>query len=317
MLDVRRMKVLREVAARGSFSAAAEALSFTQSAISQQVAALERETGTKLVERGPRGIRLTQAGDVLVKHADAVLARLSCAEEELQALAGLRGGKLRVSAFQSAGATLVPRAVAAFHRRYPDVELGLVQAEPAEATNLLRAGELDLALVYDFEGVTGSGLDEALDCVHLIDDRYDLLVARDHPLAHRSRVKMSDLADERWINSTIGCGCRLAVLQACAAGGFEPHIAFETDEILSVQALVANGMGVTLMPQLALTSVHPGVAVRPIGRDAPMRHIYAARLRDAYQSPATQAMLQLLVDMAEEFTPDAAGTPVEGAPVAA
>ena len=289
------MKVLREVAARGSFSAAAEALSFTQSAISQQVAALERETGTKLVERGPRGIRLTQAGEVLVKHADAVLARLSCAEEELQALAGLRGGKLRVSTFQSAGATLVPRAVAAFHRRYPDVELGLMQAEPEEATVLLRAGELDLALVYDFEGVTG-GLDEALDCVHLIDDRYDLLVARDHALAHRSRVRMGDLADERWINSTQGCGCRQAVLQACAQAGFEPHVAFETDEILSVQALVANGMGVTLMPQLALTSVHPGVAVRPIGREAPMRHIYAARLRDAYESPATQAMLQLLVD---------------------
>src|ERR671916_548173 len=202
MLDVRRMKVLREVAARGSFSAAAESLSFTQSAISQQVAALERETGTKLVERGARGIRLTEAGEVLVKHADAVLARLSCAEEELQALAGLRGGRLRMSTFQSAGATLVPRAVAAFHRRYPDVELALTQAEPEEATQLLRAGELDLAIVYDFDGMPG-GLDDALDSVHLIDDRYDLLLARDHPLADRSRVKMSDLAEERWVNSTV------------------------------------------------------------------------------------------------------------------
>src|SRR5829696_4952839 len=209
MLDVRRMKVLREVAARGSFSAAAESLSFTQSAISQQVAALERETGTKLVERGARGIRLTQAGEVLVKHADAVLARLSCAEDELQALAGLRGGKLRMSAFQSAGATLVPRAVSAFHRRYPDVELGLVQAEPEDATQMMRAGELDLAIVYDFEGIPG-GLDETLDAVHLIDDRYDLLVARDHPLAEKTRIRMSDLVDERWVNSTRGCGCREA-----------------------------------------------------------------------------------------------------------
>src|SRR3954466_12456159 len=122
MLDVRRMKVLREVAARGSFSAAAEALSFTQSAISQQVAALERETGTKLVERGTRGIRLTQAGEVVVKHADAVLSRLSCAEEELQALAGLRGGKLSLSTFQSAGGTLVPRRVRGAHRPSPGVE---------------------------------------------------------------------------------------------------------------------------------------------------------------------------------------------------
>ena len=305
MLDVRRMKVLREVAACGSFSAAAESLSFTQSAISQQVAALERETGTKLVERGPRGIRLTQAGEVLVKHADAVLARLSCAEEELQALAGLRGGRLALSTFQSAGATLVPRAVAAFHQRYPDVELALTQAEPAEATQLLRAGDLDLAIVYDFDGIPG-GLEEGLDAVHLIDDRYDLLLARDHPLADKARVRMADLADERWVNSTQGCGCRQAVVQACAQAGFEPKVAFETDEILSVQALVANGMGVTLMPQLALTAVHPGVAVRPVGREAPIRHIYAARMRDAYRSPATQAMLQLLVDMAEEFRPQVA-----------
>ena len=315
MLDVRRMKVLREVAARGSFSAAADSLSFTQSAISQQIAALERETGAKLVERGPRGIRLTQAGEVLVKHADAVLARLSCAEEELQALAGLRGGRLRLSTFQSAGATLVPRAVAAFQRRYPDVELAMVQAEPDEATQLLRAGELDLAVLYDFEGIPG-GLDEALDTVHLIDDRYDLLVARDHPLADRARVRMSELADERWINSTQGCGCRQAVLQACAKAGFEPNVAFETDEILAVQALVANGMGVTLMPQLALTAVHPGVAVRPVGADAPVRHIHAARLREAYASPATAAMVQLLADTAEEFRPEIAAG-VEDAAVAA
>jgi DNA-binding transcriptional LysR family regulator len=303
MLDVRRMKVLREVAARGSFSAAAEALSFTQSAISQQVAALERETGTKLVERGARGIRLTQAGEVIVRHADAVLARLSCAEEELQALAGLRGGKLRVSTFQSAGATLVPRAIAAFHARYPDVELALMQAEPEEATELLRAGELELAIVYDFEGFPG-GIDDALDCTHLIDDRYDVLLARDHPLADRTRLKMSDLAGERWVNSTTGSGCRQAVLQACLQAGFEPRVAFETDEILAVQALVAAGMGVTLMPRLGLTTLHPGVAVRPIGsREAMVRHIHAARLRDAYQSPATTAMVQLLVDTAEEFRP--------------
>jgi DNA-binding transcriptional LysR family regulator len=302
MLDVRRMKVLREVAAQGSFSAAAEALSFTQSAISQQVAALERETGTKLVERGPRGIRLTQAGEVVVKHADAVLARLSCAEEELQALAGLRGGKLSMSTFQSAGATLLPRAIAAFADRYPEVELGLITAEPEAATQLLRAGELDLAVIYDFDA-EGGGLDEALDAVALIEDRYELLLARDHPLADKNRIRMSDLADERWINSTGASGCSLIVRRACQQAGFEPRVAFETDEILAIQALVANGMGVSLMPQLALNAVHPGVAVRPLAGEAPMRYVYAARLRDAFRSPATGAMQQLLVDTAEEFRP--------------
>src|SRR5919202_84775 len=123
MLDVRRMRVLREVAAQGSFSAAAEALSFTQSAVSQQVAALEREAGAKLVERGARGIRLTPAGQALVSHADAILSRLDDAEQELAAIAGLRGGRLRVASFQSAGATLIPRALGEFHKHHPEVEL--------------------------------------------------------------------------------------------------------------------------------------------------------------------------------------------------
>src|SRR3954469_12508767 len=129
MLDVRRLTVLREVAQRGSFSAAAEALSFTQSAVSQQIAALERESGTKLIERNPRGLRLTDAGRALVDHADAILARLDDAEEELAAIAGLRGGRLRLATFQSAGATLVPRAVGEFHRRHPSVELTVALEE--------------------------------------------------------------------------------------------------------------------------------------------------------------------------------------------
>src|SRR5918997_420259 len=149
MLDVRRMKVLREVAARGSFSAAAEVLSFTQSAVSQQVAALERESGTKLLERGPRGVRLTDAGRALVDHADAILARIEDAEEELAAIAGLRGGRLRMATFQSAGATLVPRAVGEFHRRHPGVELSIIQEE-LEAVDKLMTGEVDLALVMGF-----------------------------------------------------------------------------------------------------------------------------------------------------------------------
>src|ERR687888_1230571 len=132
MLDVRRMRVLREVAVRGSFSAAAEALSFTQSAISQQIAALERETGASLVQRNARGVRLTEAGEALVRHAEAILARLSEAEAELEAIAGLRGGRLRLAAFESAGATLIPLAIAAFPGRPPAVELSMRLAEPEQ-----------------------------------------------------------------------------------------------------------------------------------------------------------------------------------------
>src|SRR5918997_4296397 len=168
MLDVRRMRVLREVAAEGSFSAAAAALNFTQSAVSQHVAALEREVGTQLVERGRRGVRLTDAGRVLVAHADAILARIDSAEEELAALAGLRGGRLRLISFQSGGATLAPRAVAPFHAGHPEVELSLQEAEPDEAAARLRGAEADLALVYDHPAMKEPFGD--LELTHLLDD---------------------------------------------------------------------------------------------------------------------------------------------------
>src|ERR671934_194472 len=147
MLDVRRMKVLREVATRGSFSAAAEALAYTQSAVSQQIAALEREVGTKLVERSARQIRLTDAGEALVRHTESVMANLAEAEAELEAIAGIRGGRVRLASFQTAGSALVPQAIAAFRHRHPGVELSMKEAEPDEAIPALRAGEYDVALV--------------------------------------------------------------------------------------------------------------------------------------------------------------------------
>jgi DNA-binding transcriptional LysR family regulator len=300
MLDVRRLRVLREVSARGSFSAAAEALSFTQSAISQHVAALERETGTRLVERNPRGIRLTEAGRSLVAHADAILARIEDAEEELAAIAGLRGGRLRLASFQSAGATLVPRAVAAFRDRHPGVELGMLEAEPEEASAHLRSGEIDLALVFDFEPLPGL-LDGDLELVHLVDDPYDVLLPADHRLSERQAVRLSDLAEEPWVASPSGCGCRRITDRACQEAGFEPRVAFESDETFAVQALVAAGVGVTIFPRLALTTVHPGVAIRPLAGDPIVRRIWATRLSGAYRSPATEAMVQILQDVAEEF----------------
>src|SRR5215218_7749888 len=148
MLDVRRMRVLREVALRGSFSAAAEALSFTQSAVSQQIAALEREAGAVLVERSARGVRLTEAGEAVVRHADVILARLAEAQAELEAIAGLRGGRLRMAAFESAGATLMPLAIARFRERHPAVELSMTLGEPEDSEPQLKAGDLELAIGF-------------------------------------------------------------------------------------------------------------------------------------------------------------------------
>jgi molybdate transport repressor ModE-like protein len=299
MLDVRRMRVLREVATRGSFSAAAEALNFTQSAISQHVAALERESGTKLVERGSRGVRLTEAGQALVAHADVILARIECAEEELAALAGLRGGRLRLACFQSAGATLVPRAVAEFHRRHPDVELGMIEGEPDAASEHLKAGDIDLALVYDFEAIPGM-LDSELELTHLVDDPYEAILPRDHRLAEKRQLRLGDLSDEPWIASTSTGGCRQITERSCRDAGFEPRIAFEADETLAAQALVAAGVGVTMLPRLALTTVHPAVVNRTLARP-PVRRVWAARLAGSFRSPASEAMIQILADVAQEY----------------
>lgn len=300
MLDVRRMRVLREVAAQGSFSAAAQSLSFTQSAVSQQVAALERETGATLVERGPRGIRLTQAGEALVRHTDAVLARLDDAEEELQAIAGLRGGRLRMAAFQSAGATLVPRAVATFHERHPEVELSMMEGEPSSTIPLLKSGEIDIAFTFDLPA-RPAPRDPALEYVTLVEDPFDLVLPRDHRLAGRRRFKLGDLADEWWITPSSCFECHDIVRRSCLDAGFDPKVAFETDENMAAQAFVATGVGVALMPRLALEPLHASVVVRSLGRDAPTRLVQAARLAEGYRSPASEAMVQILQDVAEDY----------------
>src|SRR3954447_20441185 len=179
MLDVRRLRVLREVAVRGSFSAAADSLSFTQSAISQQIAALERETGTTLVQRNARGIRLTETGEALVRHAEAILARIGEAEAELEAIAGLRGGRLRMAAFESAAASLMPLAIAAFRAAHPGVELSLSMLEPEHSEPLLKSGELDLILGFDSR-VRGEV--DGVQRHHLLSDPMFLVLPADHPL---------------------------------------------------------------------------------------------------------------------------------------
>src|SRR5919201_7070926 len=167
MLDVKRLRVLREVAQQGSFSAAAEALGYTQSAVSQQIAALERETGSTLLVRTARGVRLTDAGRALVEHSDGILARVAAAEQELEAIAGLRGGRVRLASFSTAGSTLVPLAIARFSRQHPGVELSLVEAEPEEAIPGLKAGELDVALLFEYSSLPRSFYEPAHQDVEL------------------------------------------------------------------------------------------------------------------------------------------------------
>jgi DNA-binding transcriptional LysR family regulator len=300
MLDVRRLRVLREVASHGSFSAAAEALSYTQSAVSQQIAALEREAGSRLVERSARGVHLTDAGRALVCHADAILARLADAEDELQAIAGLRGGRLRLAAFPSACATLMPLAVARFRERHPNVDLSLHPAEPDDGLRLLRTGEADIALSIEATFATPGPGD--VDTVTLLDDPMYIMVHRDHPMAGRARLRLTDLADDSWMIGTTGtCPDASIFLRACQTAGFEPRIAFNLDDYHAIQGFVAAGMGVSFIPDLALVAVRDDVVIRSLGPRPPVRRIVAMTLADAFRSPAKQAMLQVLAEVSVEF----------------
>jgi DNA-binding transcriptional LysR family regulator len=305
MLDVRRLIVLKEVAERGSFSAAADALSYTQSAISQQIAALERETGTTLVERGARGVRLTESGRALVAHSEAIFERLSAAEAELEAIAGLRGGRLRLASFPTAGATLVPLAIAAFSRAHPAVELSLIEAEPEDALPRLKTGELDIALSFDYGITPGVAFGVALDGLEttlLLDDPMSVALPLEHPLAGRARVRLADLAAERWIQCDPNGHCGAVQVAACEQSGFRPHVTFQTNDYNVAQGLVAAGVAISLVPELALSNVREDIVIRPLaGRDMPVRRVVAATRAGGFRSPATAAMLAILEHVAGEY----------------
>ncbi len=305
MFDVKQLRVLKAVAEHGSFSAAADALSYSQPAISQQIAALEKRAATTLVDRGSRGVRLTDAGRALVEHAEVVLARLAAAEAELDAIAGIRGGRVRLSSFPTAGASLLPPAVAEFTRRHPDVELTFVEREPEDAVQMLRAAELEIAIVFAYRELTPPEFDrlyEGIELHHLVDDPMYLALPRDHPLAVRPRVRLKDVADETWIQeSGAHSWCGGFHEAACAAAGFEPKVGFQSDDYNVVQGLIAAGVGISLLPGLALTNVREDIVIRSLGRAAPARKIAAATLAGRYRSPATEAMLEILSEVAAEY----------------
>jgi len=304
MLNVNRLRILREVAARGSFSAAAQSLSYTQSAVSQQIATLEAETGTLLVERRPRGLRLTTAGQALVEHADAIMARLESAEAELASIAGVGGGRLRMASFPTAGATLMPLAVAEFSARHPGVELTLAEGEPEEIAPRLRAGELDLALLFEFTG--GEKLGAGLARVELFEDPLHVVLPAGHPLARRPQLALEDLREESWVQTSSASPCARHVVRSCHAAGFEPTVSFESDDYQTVQGLVAVGVGVALIPQLALSTVRADIVVRALSPRSPVRRVTAATARGSAVAPAATAMLAVLRDVAVSYGGEAA-----------
>jgi molybdate transport repressor ModE-like protein len=303
MLDVRRLRVLQEVAEQGSFSAAAAALSYTQSAVSQQIAALERETGTTLLQRRPGGVRLTDAGRALVEHTQAVLARLADAERELAAIAGLRGGRVRMASFPTAGATLVTRAVSIFSGRHPDVDLSLKEGEPEETVPRLRRGEFELALVFDY-GFDSLDLASGLECIHLFHDPVKVVLPPGHELARRPAIALEELAGESWVGGMRDGLCHEMLMGWCAEAGFEPRVAFESNDHQVQLGLVAAGVGVTLLPELAFETTHHPVEVRSVKGVGYSREVFAAVPSEGYRSPATEAMIEVLKSVSADFKAD-------------
>ncbi|MGN6814634.1 MAG: LysR family transcriptional regulator [Solirubrobacterales bacterium] len=252
MLSTSRLQVLREVIDHGSFSAAADALSYSQSAVSQAIATLEGEAGASLIER-------------------------------------TRSGALPTAA----GATLMPGAVTAFRASHPGVELTLAEGEPEEIAPRLRGGEFDLVLLFEFPG-SGERLGAGLRRFDLLDDPLHLALPHDHRLAGRSRLRLEDLAEDSWVQTSAASPCAKHVVRSCHQTGFDPRVSFESDDYQTVQGLVAAGVGVALIPQLALSTVRPDVLVRPLDPQPPLRKVFAATPRSAAATPAVATMLDVL-----------------------
>ncbi|MFC9748154.1 LysR family transcriptional regulator [Streptomyces niveus] len=298
MIEARHLRVLRAVAATGSFSAAARELGCTQPAVSQQMKVLEASVGTPLLIRTSREMRLTQAGEVLVRHATGILSGLTAAEEEVAAIAGLRAGRVRLVSFPSGSSTLVPAALAALRAAHPGTRVSLVDAEPPRSVEMLRDGDCDVALAFRYDSVhddsTAGAAEEWGDLVvrPLLSDRLVGLLPEGHRLAGADTVSIADLADESWI---AGCPrCRHQLVDACEKAGFTPRIDFATDDYPAVIGLVGAGLGVAFLPELAMESVLPKAARTVTVEPAVRREIVALTLPDLARVPAVAATLDQL-----------------------
>src|SRR3954465_2481753 len=298
MLDVRRMRVLREVIARGSFSAAADSLHLSQSAVSQQIAVLEREVGVPLLERTTDGPKLTAAGEALMSHGEAVICRLEEAERELAQIAGLEGGRLRLASFPTASATLMTKALSLFRERFPKLELEFSEDEPEDSFPGLKRGGFGLAVVFDYPDFP---LDFARDVeAELIyEEPMRIALPPGHPLAAAKSVRIGDLADEDWLCGALPSSCRDQVIELCRDAGFEPRISFRSEDYEVIKGFVAEGLGVTILPELA--GGHPGIELRTVRGAKPVRRVWAVTRENESRSPAAEQMLGILREVCRDY----------------
>lgn len=298
MLDVRRLRVLREVIARGSFSAAAESLHLSQSAVSQQIAVLEREVGLPLLERTSDGPKLTAAGEALMEHGDAVICRLEEAEREIAQIAGLEGGKLRLSSFSTASATLMTRALSLFRQRFPNVELEFTEDDPEQTFPALKRGDSDLAVLFDYPAFP-LDFSRDVEAELIYEEPMRVALPPGHPLAGAKSVRIEDLAEEDWLCGAMPSSCRFQVINLCREAGFEPRITFQSEDYGVIKGFVAGGLGVSILPELA--GGHPGIELRPVRGRKPVRRVWAVTRESEARPPAAEQMLGVLREVCREY----------------
>ncbi len=308
MLDLRRLRLLRELAARGTIGAVAEELSYSPSAVSQQLAQLEREAGVPLLERVGRNVRLTAAAQTLVGHTEALLARVAEAEADLEATAELITGTLRVATFQSAGLYLLSPALRRLAAEHPALRVEVLDAEPETTMPSIALGSLDLALGDEYELVPRPP-DPRLDVEPLLHEQFRLVLPREHPLARTGApVPFTALRDEPWAVGKADSHYSELLISACRTfGGFEPDVRHRSNDLLLLLALVANGQAVTLLPDLVRAGREPGVAVRDIAGATLARTVFDAIRRGSARRPALIALRAAL--RATAAAPRSAATP--------
>ncbi len=293
MLDLRRVRLLRELHARGTIAAVADALQFTPSAISQQLAILEREAGVPLLERAGRGVRLTDAALTLVEHADALLERAALAEADLAAAAGTVTGRARIAGFQSVTLNLAIPAIEALARDAPRLRCELVEAEPEPAIPALALGDVDLVLADEWQHQPRH-LPPGLERHDLLSDPVNLLLPTDHPVArrHAGAVPLAELAGDPWATGHPAMGWEGMTQRICRElGGFDPDIRFRANDATVSLALVSRGLAVSMIPDLPLPGRTDGIAVRAIAEGKIRRAIFAVTRTTDAARPSTQALL--------------------------
>jgi DNA-binding transcriptional LysR family regulator len=287
MLDVTRLRVIEAVARHGSVTAAAKELHYSQPSVTHHLARLEAETGAQLLQRVGRGIRLTQAGQLLADRAAEILGRIDAVDAELAAHVGLSAGRVRLAGFSSAIGSLIPHAVTALAERHPGLQVGLTDVHPPEALELLRTGKIDVAVIFRYDETEPEPAGVRLH--HLLDDPVYLL-------SSGQGQQLAELRDATWI---AGCArCRSHLLSLCADEGYEPQIGYTSDDMVVMQTLVAAGLGVTTMPGLALRA-HRTEGIEATKLPGSQRHVYAATYGEPPDPPATAALVVALAEAAQ------------------